>query len=75
MLEAPGAGQKTTSYTYDSNSRLTKAAQAGGATNTTWAYTYDAAGNRLTAKQTGDSTSSQTLTYNAVGQITSAGYA
>jgi RHS repeat-associated protein len=73
--DLPGSGQKTTSYTYDSNSRLTKAAQAGGATNTTWAYTYDAAGNRLTAKQTGDSTSSQTLTYNAVGQITSAGYA
>jgi len=39
------------------------------------AYTYDAAGNRLTAKQTGDTTSSQTLTYNAVGQITSTGYA
>ncbi|WP_336696802.1 RHS repeat domain-containing protein [Curtobacterium sp. USHLN213] len=66
---------QTTSYTYDSNSRLTKAAQAGGATNTTLAYTYDAAGNRLTAKQTGDTTSSQTLTYNAVGQITSTGYA
>ncbi|MDP4333131.1 RHS repeat-associated core domain-containing protein [Curtobacterium sp. A7_M15] len=73
--DLPGGGQKTTSYTYDSNGRLTKAAQAGGATNTTWAYTYDAAGNRLTAKQTGDATSSQTLTYNAVGQITSAGYA
>ncbi|MFJ7288475.1 RHS repeat-associated core domain-containing protein [Curtobacterium sp. NPDC098951] len=66
-------GDVTHSY-YPSNSRLTKAAQAGGATNTTWAYTYDAAGNRLTAKQTGDATSSQTLTYNAVGQITSAGY-
>ncbi len=66
---------QTTAYTYDSNSRLTKATQAGGATNVTWAYTYDAAGNRLTAKQTGDTTSSQTLTYNAVGQITSSGYA
>ncbi|MFJ2978865.1 beta strand repeat-containing protein [Curtobacterium sp. NPDC087082] len=73
--DLPGSGQKTTSYTYDSNSRLTKAAQAGGATNTTWAYTYDAAGNRLTAKQTGDATSSQTLTFNSIGQITSAGYA
>ncbi|MDR6573328.1 RHS repeat-associated protein [Curtobacterium sp. 320] len=66
---------QTTAYTYDSNSRLTKATQAEGATNVTWAYTYDAAGNRLTAKQTGVSTSSQTLTYNAVGQITSTGYA
>ncbi|TCL79660.1 RHS repeat-associated protein [Curtobacterium sp. PhB128] len=67
--------QQTTTYTYDSNSRLTKAAQAGGATNVTWAYTYDVAGNRLTAKRSGDVTSSQTLTYNTVGQITSDGYA
>ncbi|MCS6580143.1 RHS repeat-associated core domain-containing protein [Curtobacterium citreum] len=67
--------QQTTTYTYDSNSRLTKATQAGGATNITWAYTYDAAGNRLTAKRGGDVTSSQTLTYNTVGQITSDGYA
>ncbi len=66
---------QTTTYTYDSNSRLTKAAQAGGATNVTWAYTYDVAGNRLTAKRSGDVTSSQTLTYNTVGQITSDGYA
>lgn len=67
--------QQTTTYTYDSNSRLTKAEQAGGATNVTWTYTYDAAGNRLTAKRGGDVTSSQTLTYNTVGQITSDGYA
>ncbi|MBF4606585.1 RHS repeat-associated core domain-containing protein [Curtobacterium sp. VKM Ac-1393] len=67
--------QQTTTYTYDSNSRLTKATQAGGATNITWAYTYDAAGNRLTAKRGGDVTSSQTLTYNTVGQITTDGYA
>ncbi|UYC81441.1 RHS repeat-associated core domain-containing protein [Curtobacterium poinsettiae] len=67
--------QQTTTYTYDSNSRLTKAAQAGGATNITWAYTYDAAGNRLTAKRGGNVTSSQTLTYNTVGQITTDGYA
>jgi RHS repeat-associated protein len=66
--------QQTTTYTYDSNNRLTKAAQAGGATNISWAYTYDAAGNRLTAKRGGDVTSSQTLTYNTVGQITSDGY-
>ncbi|MDR6169783.1 RHS repeat-associated core domain-containing protein [Curtobacterium sp. SORGH_AS_0776] len=32
-------------------------------------------GNRLTAKQTGDATSSQTSTYNVIGQITSTGYA
>ncbi len=67
--------QQTTTYTYDSNNRLTKATQAGGTTNITWAYTYDAAGNRLTAKRGGDVTSSQTLTYNTVGQITSDGYA
>lgn len=66
--------QQTTTYTYDSNSRLTKAAQAGGATNVTWTYTYDVAGNRLTAKRSGDVTSSQTLTYNTVRQITSDGY-
>ncbi|WP_261976588.1 RHS repeat-associated core domain-containing protein [Curtobacterium sp. B8] len=65
---------QTTTYTYDSNSRLTKAAQASGGKNTTWAYTYDVAGNRLTANASGESTSSQTLTYNAVGQITTAGY-
>ena len=67
--------QQTTTYTYDSNGRLTKAAQAGGTTNVTWAYTYDAAGNRLTAKRGGDVTSSQTLTYNTIGQITTDGYA
>ncbi|MEK6310899.1 MAG: RHS repeat-associated core domain-containing protein [Curtobacterium sp.] len=65
---------QTTVYTYDSNSRLTKAVQGAGGTNVTWAYTYDKAGNQLTAKQTGDRTSSQTLTYNAVGQITTDGY-
>ncbi|GGL03162.1 type IV secretion protein Rhs [Curtobacterium luteum] len=65
---------QTTVYTYDSNSRLTKAEQAAGGTNVTWAYTYDKAGNRLTETQSGDRTSSQTLTYNAVGQITSDGY-
>ncbi len=44
---------RPTAYTYDSNSRLTKAEQAVGGTNVTWAYTYDKAGNQLTAKQTG----------------------
>jgi hypothetical protein len=37
--DLPGSGQKTTSYTCDSNSRFTKAVQAGGASNTTWAFT------------------------------------
>jgi|GEM_PF-1217384 len=72
--EKDNVSQQTTSYMYDSNSRLTKAVQAGGEKNVTWAYTYDAAGNRLTAIETGDATSSQTLTYNAVGQITTTGY-
>ncbi|PZE29152.1 hypothetical protein [Curtobacterium sp. MCLR17_042] len=39
------------------------------------AYTYDAAGNRITAKRGGNVASSQTLTYNTVGQIISDGYA
>jgi RHS repeat-associated protein len=65
---------QTTTYTYTSTARLAKVAQAGGAKNTTWSYTYDAAGNRLTASATGNQTSTQTLTYNAVGQITSTGY-
>jgi YD repeat-containing protein len=37
-----------TRFALDSNSRLTKAAQAGGATNTTWTYTYNDA-QQLTA--------------------------
>ncbi|PCN48878.1 hypothetical protein Csp2054_04700 [Curtobacterium sp. 'Ferrero'] len=67
--DLPGNGQ-VTAYTYDANSRLTKAAQSGGPSNVTWAYTYDAAGNRLTADETGDATSSQTLTYNAASPST-----
>ncbi|SBN63226.1 RHS repeat-associated core domain-containing protein [Curtobacterium sp. 9128] len=76
--------QQTTDYDYTTKNkdgstatttRLQKATQAGGAKNTTWTYTYDAAGNRLTATASGDTTSSQTLTFNPIGQITSAGYA
>lgn len=76
--------QQTTDYDYTTKNkdgstapttRLQKATQAGGGKNTTWTYTYDPAGNRLTAVASGDTTSSQTLTFNAVGQITSDGYA
>lgn len=58
-------------YTYDFNSRLTEAKQAVGGLNVIWAYTYEKADNRLTETQSGDRTISQTLTCNAVGQITS----
>ncbi len=76
--------RQTTDYDYTTKNkdgstatttRLQKATQAGGGKNTTWTYTYDAAGNRLTATASGDTTSSQTLTFNAVGQIISDGYA
>ncbi|MBD8661493.1 hypothetical protein IFT72_14990 [Frigoribacterium sp. CFBP 8754] len=65
---------QTTSYTYDSAGRVTKVAQAGGTGANTSTYTYDARGNRLTAVTTGAAPSSQTLTYNAANQITTAGY-
>jgi len=67
-------GQVTT-YSYDTQGRVTQVAQAGGTGANTYAYTYDARGNRLTAVVTGATPSSQTLTYNAANQITSAGYA
>ncbi|WP_460787678.1 RHS repeat-associated core domain-containing protein, partial [Microbacterium insulae] len=41
---------------------------------TAWTYTYDARGNRLTATATGGVSSSQTLTFNAGNQVTTAGY-
>ena len=70
---------RVTAYTYDNAGRLTSATQTGGATApvapTTWTYTYDARGNRLTATATGGITSSQTLTFNAANQISTAGYA
>lgn len=67
-------GQVTT-YAYDTSGRVTQVAQTGGTGANTYAYTYDARGNRLTAVVTGATPSSQTLTYNAANQITSAGYA
>lgn len=66
-------GQVTT-YSYDTQGRVTRVAQSGGTGANTYAYTYDARGNRLTAVVTGATPSSQTLTYNAANQITSAGY-
>lgn len=66
-------GQVTT-YSYDTQGRVTQVAQSGGTGANTYAYTYDARGNRLTAVVTGATPSSQTLTYNAANQITTAGY-
>jgi RHS repeat-associated protein len=58
--------------------RLTGITQTGGVNPTNWAYTYDSAGNRTEAKATNAATgavkSDQKLTFNAVGQITTAGY-
>jgi len=66
---------QTTKFTYDGMGRLTKVVESGGSgTNNTYAYAYDANGNRLTANVTGSTTSSQTLTFNAANQITTAGY-
>jgi RHS repeat-associated protein len=65
---------RLTTYTYDTAGRLTGAAQSGVADATSWAYTYDSRGNRLTANATGATTSSQTLTFNAGNQVTTAGY-
>jgi RHS repeat-associated protein len=66
---------QTTKYTYDGSGRLKGVAESGGSSgNDTFAYTYDKNGNRLTAVVTGTHPSSQTLTYNAQNQITTAGY-
>ncbi len=71
-------GQSTT-YTYDSRGRITKAATAGSGTATagTWEFGYDVRGNRTSAKFTttgGTVTTNQALTYNAANQITNTGY-
>ncbi|MER7765013.1 RHS repeat-associated core domain-containing protein [Streptomyces sp. NPDC097619] len=60
---------KTTSYSYDSGSRLTKVATSGG--GKTYTYTYDARGNRKTSS---DGSTTQTLAYDAANQITTSGY-
>lgn len=72
-----GSGQAT-KYGYTSG-RLTKITQSGGDTPTNWAFTYDKAGNRTRATATNATTEStvsdQQLSYNALGQITTSGYA
>ena len=66
---------QVTAYTYDTSGRVTQVAQSGGsAGNSTFAFTYDTRGNRLTQVVTGSNPSTQTLTYNAANQITTAGY-
>ncbi|MGI5451500.1 RHS repeat-associated core domain-containing protein [Streptomyces sp. CA-243310] len=60
---------KTTSYGYDSGSRLTQVATSGG--GKTYTYTYDARGNRKTST---DGSATQTLAYDAANQITTPGY-
>lgn len=54
----------STTYTYDTSGRVTKAAVAPG---NDYDYTYNARNNRLTAPN-------QTLTYNPANQINSSGY-
>lgn len=61
----------TTTYTYDTLGRLTKAATTG-ATPATYSYSYDANGNRITAAVTG--TTTKTDTYNKANQLTTAGF-
>ncbi|WP_182066907.1 RHS repeat-associated core domain-containing protein [Curtobacterium sp. ME12] len=72
-----GSGQAT-KYGYTSG-RLTKITQSGGDTPTNWVFTYDKAGNRTRATATNATTeatvSDQQLSYNALGQITTTGYA
>ncbi len=72
-----GSGQAT-KYGYTSG-RLTKITQSGGDTPTNWAFTYDKAGNRTRATATNATieatVSDQQLSYNALGQITTTGYA
>ncbi|WIB77543.1 RHS repeat-associated core domain-containing protein [Curtobacterium sp. MCPF17_002] len=77
-------GKQATNYGYlaadgdTPTDRLTGITQTGGANPTNWAYTYDSAGNRTEAKATNAATgalkSDQKLSFNAVGQITTAGY-
>lgn len=65
---------ETTSYTYDSSNRLTKAVVSGGSNPRTYSYGYDAAGNRTSSSVTGNNPSSQSLTFNDGNQITTSGY-
>lgn len=75
--EAGISAGAVTSYTYDSRSRLTKAAEVGtsGSAVVTWEYAYDKADNRTKLKQTGPGRADNkdiTYTYNAANQITAA---
>ncbi|ROQ30999.1 RHS repeat-associated protein [Frondihabitans sp. PhB188] len=69
-------GGSLTVYKYTTAGRVKSATETGGTSNTVWTYTYDNRGNRLTAKTTvdGGTPTTQTLTYNAANQISSAGY-
>lgn len=76
------SGQVTTyGYKGDDDAetdRLTSVVQSGGADPTNWTFTYDDNGNRTraTARDVGTNTvkSDTQLSYNSVGQITTAGY-
>jgi RHS repeat-associated protein len=65
---------ETTTYTYDTSGRLTKAVVTGGTNPRTYSYGYDAAGNRTSSSVTGSTPASQSLSFNAGNQITSTGY-
>jgi RHS repeat-associated protein len=63
MIEADPQGTATTTYTYDTSNRLTKAATSPG---TTLNYSYDADGNRCSTS----TTCNGTYTYNAANELT-----
>ncbi|MBV2358056.1 RHS repeat-associated core domain-containing protein [Streptomyces sp. J2-1] len=70
----PGA-DKTISYTYDSQSRLSYAQENAGSTkNASWLYCYDKAGNLTATSGSASSCSASSgltsYTYNAANQIT-----
>ena len=74
--EAGVTAGAVTSYTYDSNNRLTGATERSGSTATaSWTYSYDVNGNRLSQTRSGSTGSAQGTTsygYNAVNELTSA---
>jgi RHS repeat-associated protein len=63
MVEADPQGNSTSTYSYDSSKRLTKAATSPG---TTLNYAYDADGNRCSTSTTCDGS----YTYNAANELT-----
>ncbi|MGN6413432.1 hypothetical protein [Flexivirga sp.] len=64
------SSDKTTTLTYDTQNRLTKATNWLGKD---YVYTYDKSGNRT--KVTTDGKTTQSLTFNADNEISSSGYA